>query len=329
MGAIGTVNLAANAVLNLNTNNSTSFSASVVNLAGNATMNAGSGTVGQINGGASTLTVNGGPLRITGNVTAGQFNANTTLTFQPTSGTAMVNTPILASGAVTVKAGTTANMSMNVLTTLDGQIAPGGLRGTFYTQVVSNITNAGTGSYGTDYNVYNTAYNAMTPAATGFASQIQYTSVDGNGYSENTSLISGIALNSAGFKTQTSARWDGAVYIPTTTTVTFYTGSDDGSVLYVDQNLVGSGATNWQRVVNNDYDQGTTYRNGTITLAAGWHDLSMGFYQHGGGGNAYLDYNIGAGEVRIPSSALESASVAPLTIESARASSAAGWSMYP
>lgn len=98
MGAIGTVNLAANAVLNLNTNNSTSFSASVVNLAGNATMNAGSGTVGQINGGASTLTVNGGPLRITGNVTAGQFNANTTLTFQPTSGTAMVNTPILASG---------------------------------------------------------------------------------------------------------------------------------------------------------------------------------------------------------------------------------------
>ena len=57
----------------------------------------------------------------------------------------------------------------------------------------------------------------------------------------------------------------------------FTTGSDDGSRLWID----GSGPTNTTGatlVVDNWFDQGTTYRSGTITLSAGLHTIAIAFY---------------------------------------------------
>ena len=67
----------------------------------------------------------------------------------------------------------------------------------------------------------------------------------------------------------------GSIYLDRTGTYTFGTGSDDGSMLYID------GAT----VVNNGFDQGVTFRYGTSALAAGFHSIAIS-YRENTGGNA-------------------------------------------
>ena len=58
---------------------------------------------------------------------------------------------------------------------------------------------------------------------------------------------------------------------------TFYTTSDDGSKLYVDNQLV----------VNNDGDHGVQERSGSVSLAKGKHTLKIEYFN--GGGGYYLD----------------------------------------
>ena len=67
----------------------------------------------------------------------------------------------------------------------------------------------------------------------------------------------------------------GSIYLDRAGTYTFGTGSDDGSMVFID------GAV----VVNSAYDQGVTYRYGTVTLAAGFHSIGIP-YRENGGGNA-------------------------------------------
>jgi len=54
---------------------------------------------------------------------------------------------------------------------------------------------------------------------------------------------------------------------------TFFTNSDDGSCLYVDD----------QRVVNNDGNHGSVERSGKITLTGGGHKLEVTYFDSGGG----------------------------------------------
>ncbi len=68
-------------------------------------------------------------------------------------------------------------------------------------------------------------------------------------------------------------RWAGKYYAPTNGTYTFGTASDDGSMIFI------NGAV----VVSNNYFQGVTYRSGTVDLTAGYHDITIAFYQGGGG----------------------------------------------
>ena len=75
-------------------------------------------------------------------------------------------------------------------------------------------------------------------------------------------------------------RYIGKINIPTSGAYTFYTTSDDGSNLKIDGNLV----------VSNDFIQGPTERSGSVTLTAGYHDIEIGFYEHGGG--EYMQANI-------------------------------------
>lgn len=68
-------------------------------------------------------------------------------------------------------------------------------------------------------------------------------------------------------------RWSGRYYAGSAGAHRFELTSDDGSVLYV----------NGQLVVDNNFSQAPTTRDGTIQLSAGWHDLTIGYYQGGGG----------------------------------------------
>ena len=80
-----------------------------------------------------------------------------------------------------------------------------------------------------------------------------------------------------------SARWTGKITPPATGTYGFSLTSDDGSRLYVNNQLV----------VNNWYAQGSTTRTGQIALTAGQPaDIRVEYYQGGGGDNLSLGWSV-------------------------------------
>lgn len=78
-------------------------------------------------------------------------------------------------------------------------------------------------------------------------------------------------------KNRFSAEWRGYVDIQEPGTYTFFTNSDDGSWLYIDDNLI----------VDNGGFHGKQERQGTIYLTRRIHKISIRYYQ--GGGSAALD----------------------------------------
>ena len=79
-------------------------------------------------------------------------------------------------------------------------------------------------------------------------------------------------------------RWTGRIQIPTTGTYSFGTASDDGSMLFIDGNIV----------VNNNFFQGVILRTGSVNLTAGSHDIVIAFYQGGGGYGMQAEFLAGA-----------------------------------
>lgn len=72
---------------------------------------------------------------------------------------------------------------------------------------------------------------------------------------------------------QFALRFTGMIQIPRTGKYTFFTASDDGSRLYVGDQLV----------VNNDGKHGMVEKSGTIDLPAGAHPIMVTYYDNGGG----------------------------------------------
>ncbi|HEM60876.1 MAG TPA: hypothetical protein ENO24_01155, partial [Chloroflexi bacterium] len=70
-----------------------------------------------------------------------------------------------------------------------------------------------------------------------------------------------------------SVEWFGQIYVPVGGTYVFGTISDDGSYLYLDGQLV----------VDNGGHHGDVYLEGQITLEEGFHDISLRYFQDGGG----------------------------------------------
>lgn len=90
-------------------------------------------------------------------------------------------------------------------------------------------------------------------------------------------------------------RYRGQILIPRDGVYGFDTTSDDGSMLFIDG----------QVVVNNNFFQGMTTRSGTVALTAGYHDISLGFYEGGGGaGVIYRWQPPGEGFQAIPNTAV-------------------------
>ncbi|MCX8063751.1 MAG: PA14 domain-containing protein, partial [Candidatus Hydrogenedentes bacterium] len=88
----------------------------------------------------------------------------------------------------------------------------------------------------------------------------------------------------------------GFVYIPSSGTWTFYTQSDDGVRLRINDNLI---INSWQL-------QGGDERSGNISLTAGWHKLELDYFENEGGASVYLLYQgPGVSKQIIPASAFD------------------------
>ena len=92
-----------------------------------------------------------------------------------------------------------------------------------------------------------------------------------------------------------SFNFTGYVNVPADGQYTFYTNSDNGSNLYIDNVLV----------VNNDGNHPVVEKSGTIGLKAGKHAISVGYFQAYGGTSLLVSYSgPGVSKQAIPSSAL-------------------------
>jgi len=88
-----------------------------------------------------------------------------------------------------------------------------------------------------------------------------------------------------------SIQWEGRIYAPTTGNYVFATNSDDGSLLYIDGQLV----------VDNGGHHGDRYVEGRITLEEGFHDIILRYFQDGGGRKIELWWTPpGRGKEQVP-----------------------------
>ncbi|HWB18874.1 MAG TPA: PA14 domain-containing protein, partial [Phycisphaerales bacterium] len=88
----------------------------------------------------------------------------------------------------------------------------------------------------------------------------------------NTPIVNNVAQWYNGPVRDFAIRYQGTIDIPSAGTWTFYTSSDDGSILYI----------NGTAVVNNDGGHSQQLASGTITLPAGSADFDLKYYQNGG-----------------------------------------------
>ena len=141
----------------------------------------------------------------------------------------------------------------------------------------------------------NTTYTATYRAVTGgggnglsvtYYNNMDFTGTTVTGVDPTVDFSWGAGSPAAAIANDTfSARWTGQVQAPVTGTYTFYTQSDDGVRLWV----------NNQQLVNNWTDHGSTENSGTIALTAGQrYDIRMEFYENGGDAVARLSWSSGA-----------------------------------
>jgi len=96
------------------------------------------------------------------------------------------------------------------------------------------------------------AFDSLTPTRTGTTDQFD--------------------LNLSHREDDFAFRYTGYVTVPDNDTYTFYTTSDDGSQLYVGDELV----------VDNDGTHAATEKTGTIGLESGTHEINVTYFEHGG-----------------------------------------------
>jgi parallel beta-helix repeat protein len=110
-----------------------------------------------------------------------------------------------------------------------------------------------------------------------------------------TGTVSNFDLTPANRSDQYGFNFSGFINVPADGVYTFYTSSDDGSSLYIDNVLT----------VNNDGLHGTTEKSGSIGLKAGKHAISGLFFQQAGGAVFQVSYSgNGISKQVIPASSL-------------------------
>ncbi|MEO6813241.1 MAG: PA14 domain-containing protein, partial [Ginsengibacter sp.] len=149
----------------------------------------------------------------------------------------------------------------------------------FQLKVTDNNGATATSSMQTSVNAAGNLLPAVNPANT--VNGIDYKYYEGSNYtvvpdfSTLTPVKTGAANNFditlANRATIFSFSFTGYINVPADGQYTFYTSSDDGSMLYIDGVLV----------VNNDQQHGIQENSGTIGLKAGMHAISVGYFQQG------------------------------------------------
>ena len=110
-----------------------------------------------------------------------------------------------------------------------------------------------------------------------------------------TGNLNGFDISIANRAEQFAINFMGYVNVPSDGQYTFYTSSDDGSNLYIDG----------VKVVNNDGSHGLQENSGTIGLQAGFHKISVGYFNATGYEGLQVRYSgPGVTKQAIPSSAL-------------------------
>ncbi len=173
----------------------------------------------------------------------------------------------------------------------DGATNPG-LNGAYYniaaTQGLIDSTNSAW--------LGNAANNYMPAATAVLTGAIDFPDIAGHGFQDDQGTT---YYNIPGNDNNVEARWTGLILIPGTGTtpvpISFQTGSDDGSTLYIDGSLV----------VNNNNFQGVTYVQNTVNLTPGLHNIDIEYYQGGGGAAMFAQWDPTGGSnfVDIPPSA--------------------------
>lgn len=141
---------------------------------------------------------------------------------------------------------------------------------------------------------FDSHFLSLAPAVQGVLSKDPILYNDGNGGGHGGALF---ASEGFGTSDQFSSRFTG--FLTTTQTAgtySFFTRSDDGSVLFITDLTTGVST----QVVANNFDQGMTERGGAITLAANTkYGIDVGMYEKGGGSGVEVRWD-GPDTAKIP-----------------------------
>ncbi len=96
----------------------------------------------------------------------------------------------------------------------------------------------------------------------------------------DTGITSAINLNNAASADYFGFTFDGYINVSTDGEYTFYTESDDGSALWIGNN----------QVVDNDGLHGSVEKSGTICLEAGYHKITVAYFEKTGGNSLAVSY---------------------------------------
>jgi hypothetical protein len=110
-----------------------------------------------------------------------------------------------------------------------------------------------------------------------------------------TGMVNNFDISVANRSQQYAINYSGYINVPADGQYTFYLSSDDGSTLYIDG----------QQIVNNDGLHAMIQQSNSIGLQAGFHKISVGFFQCTGDQGLKVSYSgLGISQQQIPSSAL-------------------------
>jgi autotransporter-associated beta strand protein len=261
------------------------INANITEMNGRLTI-AGSGNttlVGSLAGTSGLTAIETGTLTLNG---VSSYTGST----QITAGTvyAYTNSPLGMNSDVTVATGAT----LNVVGTF---MAGAGLQGQYY-NITPNSSNFASLS------ALNSSLAGQTPALTALSSTTSLNNSFDFG-ATGSAFPAPYNANATNFE----AVFTGLFNAPTTGTYTFDTGSDDGSMIFIDGNVV----------VNNNFVQPVTVRSGTVSLSAGAHNIVIAFYQAGGGYALYADVQVPGGTLqRLPNALLSGVATSNLQIGS-------------
>ncbi len=116
-----------------------------------------------------------------------------------------------------------------------------------------------------------------------------------NGYSEKSGVMSSFELDRSCESGPCGMVWNGYLNIPRSGGYQFWTESDDGSTLSIDNDMV----------VNNDGDHGMEEKTGFANLQQGWHRIKVVYFNSGGGSGLKVWYApAGKEKTAIPGDAL-------------------------